>query len=316
MADGGSLSDAWERHASRWQRWTRVQGHDVYFEHFNWPAFHALVPKAGRRTLDVGCGEGRGGRRLAADGHHLSGIDSSPTLLELAREAGGYEELVCGDAAKLPWDAHSFDLAVAFMCLQDIEDMPGAIDEIARVLDPGGRLCLAIVHPLNRAPERLENYFDEQRFADELERDGLRMTFEGIDRPFEAYTRALTRAGFLVEELREPRPSAADVAAAPELAKPAGRPYSSTCAACSHPENHDDPPKRAGPRASGSGQHARRSASRRSSRSATSASAASAARARTRRSRRSRGRCARARAPSATTPRRSAARAASPARRR
>jgi len=81
------------------------------------------------------------------------------------------------------------------------------------------------VHPLNRAPARLENYFDEQRFADELRRDGLLMTFEGVDRPLQAYTRALSRAGFLIEELREPRPTPAAVAAAPELAKPASRPY-------------------------------------------------------------------------------------------
>lgn len=225
MADGRSLSDAWERHAARWQQWTRVRGHDVYFELLNWPAFHALLPSAGRRTLDVGCGEGRGGRRLAADGHRLTGIDSSQTLLALAREAGGYEQLVCGDAAKLPWEAHSFDLVVAHMCLQDIENMPGAVDEIARVLEPGGRFCLAIVHPLNRASERLDNYFAEQRFADELERDGLAMTFEGIDRPLEAYTRALSRAGFLIEELREPRPSSQDVAAAPTLAQAASRPF-------------------------------------------------------------------------------------------
>lgn len=225
MTDSGSLSDAWERHAAQWARWTRVPGHDVYFEHFNWPAFYPLLPPAGRRTLDVGCGEGRGGRRLAAEGHRMAGIDSSPTLLALAREGGGYEELVCGDAAKLPWKARSFDLALAFMTLQDIDDMTGAVGEIARVLEPGGRLCLAIVHPLNRAPEALGCYFDERRFADDFERGGLVMTFEGIDRPLEAYTRALSHAGLLIEELREPKPTQAAVAAAPQLAKATRRPY-------------------------------------------------------------------------------------------
>jgi hypothetical protein len=32
----------------------------------------------------------------------------------LARDAGGYDELVCGDAAELPWKAETFDLAVAY----------------------------------------------------------------------------------------------------------------------------------------------------------------------------------------------------------
>jgi SAM-dependent methyltransferase len=226
MDDGfGSLSEAWERNAADWARWTRVPGHDVYHLQLNWPAFRELLPAPGGRTLDVGCGEGRVGRALSAEGHRVVGIDSSPTLLELAREAGGYEELVCGDAAELPWAATSFDLAIAYMSLQDVNDLRGALAEIARVLEPGGRLCLAIVHPLNRPPDALEDYFEEHRFAEEFERDGLRMTFESVDRPLEAYTRALSDAGFLIEQLREPRPTEALLEQEPRLAKSAKRPY-------------------------------------------------------------------------------------------
>jgi SAM-dependent methyltransferase len=155
----------------------------------------------------------------------MVGIDSSPTLVELAREAGGYAELVCADAADLPWEAQTFDLVLAYMSLHDMEDLARAVAEIARVLESGGRFCLAIVHPLNRPPEALDDYFEEHRFADDFERDGLRMTFEGIDRPLEAYPCALTRAGFLIEELREPRPTAAVLASSPKLAEAAKRPY-------------------------------------------------------------------------------------------
>jgi SAM-dependent methyltransferase len=221
----GSLSEAWERHAGDWARWARVAGHDVYHEHLNWPAFRELLPPPGRRTLDVGCGEGRVGRALRADGYRLAGIDSSPTLLGLARDAGGYEELVRGDAASLPWEREAFDLVIAYMSLHDVDDLHGAVAEIARVLAADGRLCLAIVHPLNRSPEALDDYFREQRFADELERDGLRMTFESIDRPLEAYTSVLARAGFLIEQLREPRPTRAALASEPSLTKAARRPF-------------------------------------------------------------------------------------------
>lgn len=220
-----SLSEAWERHAGDWAAWARAPGHDVYHEQLNWPAFRALLPPPGLRTLDVGCGEGRAGRLLSAEGHRMTGIDSSPTLVALAREAGGYEELRCGDAATLPWPDEAFDLTLAYMSLHDIENLRGAVEEIARVLAPGGRLCLAIVHPLKRAPEAVHDYFVERRFADELERDGLRMTFESIDRPLDAYTRALTNAAFLIEELREPAPTPAAVASAPRLARAAQRPY-------------------------------------------------------------------------------------------
>lgn len=108
-------------------------------------------------------------------------------------------ELVCGDAAELPWDDNTFDLAVAYMSLHDMDDMTAAVGEIARVLESGGHLCLAIVHPLNRTPEALDDYFTERRFAEDLERDGLRMTFEGIDRLLESYPRALADAGFVIE---------------------------------------------------------------------------------------------------------------------
>lgn len=197
-------------------------------------SFRALVPPPGTRTLDVGCGEGRAGRLLSAESHRVSGIDSSPTLVEMAREAGGYQQLVCGDAAQLPWEVRAFDLALAYMSLHDMEDLAGAVGEIARVLKPGGRLCLAIVHPLNRPPEALGDYFSERRFADEVERHGVRMTFESIDRPLEAYPLALAAAGFLIEELREPSPTAAALAAAPQLAKAANL-TSFTCGASSRP---------------------------------------------------------------------------------
>jgi SAM-dependent methyltransferase len=228
LAMGGgfsSLSEAWERNSADWARWARTPGHDVYHACLNWPGFRDLLPSPGRRTVDVGCGEGRVGRALKAEGHRVVGIDSSSSLVELARTAGGYEELVCGEAAALPWEAGAFDLAVAYMLLQDVDDLPGATEEIARVLEPGGRLCLAIVHPLNRPREAPAGYFHEHRFADDFERDGLRMTFESIDRPLEAYTRALADAGFLIEQLREPKPSAAALAQAPRLAKAAKRPY-------------------------------------------------------------------------------------------
>jgi len=58
-----------------------------------------------------------------------------------------------------------------------------------------------------------------------LELDGLHMTFEGVDRPLEAYTRALSCVGFLVEDLREPKPTLAALAAAPALDDAAKRPY-------------------------------------------------------------------------------------------
>ena len=159
-------------------------GHDTYYWDLNLPAFAQLVPSSGRRTLDVGCGEGR-----------IGAGDHPPR----------YEEVTLGDAVALPWLDGEFDLVVAFMSLHDMNEPERVIGEIARVLEPGGVLCMAIVHPLNRPAAHLDDYFSDQRFSERLTLKGLTMTFEGVDRPLESYTRALSDHGFVIDELREPR---------------------------------------------------------------------------------------------------------------
>ncbi len=111
------------------------------------------------------------------------------------------------------------------MVLQDMPEPAAAIREIARVLEPGGVLCLAVVHPLNRPVEFLGDYFTERRISEVVARRGLEMRFEGVDRPLESYTRALSAAGLVIEALREPRASSAAVARAPELAPAERKPF-------------------------------------------------------------------------------------------
>ena len=204
MAQVG-LSEAWEAKAAEWAAWARTPGHDEFFERLNWPALVELLPAPQGRTLDVGCGEGRIGRELSRLGHRVTGIDSSPTLAGLAREAGGYEEVVCGSATQMPFDDGEFDLAVAFMSLITVDDVPAAVSETARVLAPGGCFCVAVLHPLNRPAQAFEDYFGEHRVAEPIERNGVRMIFEDAHRPLSAYTGALAAAGFAIEQLTEPR---------------------------------------------------------------------------------------------------------------
>jgi SAM-dependent methyltransferase len=219
------LGEAWERRAAAWTAWVRTPGNDVHFTLLNWPGFDELLPPPGRLTLDLGCGEGRAGLLLRPRGYRLVGLDTSPTLAALARDTGHYDSVHVADAGAIPLDDGAVDLVVAFMSLHDMDDPAAAIDECARVLEPGGRLCAAIVHPLNRPPDRLANYFEHQRAADSVETNGLTMTFESIDRPLEYYTRALERAGFVIEALREPRPDEAAVRAEPRLASALHRPF-------------------------------------------------------------------------------------------
>jgi SAM-dependent methyltransferase len=205
----------YERDAPGFIAWARTPGHDSYWWYA--PDFFAeIVPAPGRRTLEVGCGEGRVCRDLGARGHRVVGLDAAPSLVAAAREADPAGTYVVGDAAHLPFGGGEFDLVVAYNSLMDIADMPGAVREAARVLEPGGRLCVSVTHPLidagafesrePDAPFRITGSYLERgrrrRLA--LERDGLRFTFEDALYPLEDYARALEGAGLLVERLREP----------------------------------------------------------------------------------------------------------------
>jgi SAM-dependent methyltransferase len=207
------LRDAWERNAADWVLWARTPGHDSYWR-FHRDAFLELLPPSGRLTLDIGCGEGRLARDLQAAGHRTIGVDTSPTLVEAARAADPEGEYVLADAASLPFPDGHADLAVAFMSFQDVDDMAGAVREAARVLEPGGRLMVAVVHPINSGhqldrdhPERrlvmTEDYFDRRYYRDDIERDGLKMTFESRHWTLQDYFDALLDAGLLVDGLRE-----------------------------------------------------------------------------------------------------------------
>jgi SAM-dependent methyltransferase len=207
------LRNAWEENAQDWVRWAREPGHDSYWR-FHRERFLDLVPPAGRLTLDIGCGEGRVTRDLQALGHTVIGVDASEAMITAAREADPGGEYVVADAASLPFPDGHADLMVAFMSLMDVDDMAGSTRELARVLGPEGKLALAVVHPINSGhdldrehPEDrlvlVENYFDRRFYRDEIERNGLRMTFESRHWTLEDYFDAILGAGFQVEALRE-----------------------------------------------------------------------------------------------------------------
>jgi SAM-dependent methyltransferase len=211
------LGEGWDRHAYEWIAWSRTPGLDSY-ENFHRDAFLPLVPRAGKLTVDVGCGEGRVSRDLRALGHRVLAIDLS---LAMSRAAATHPvapvPAVVADAAWLPLATGIADCAVAFMSLHDIDHMPAAVQEIARILRVGGQLVMAIVHPINSAGEFTgdradvdrpfvieRSYLEPESYVDTFTRDGMTVTFHSEHRPLQAYTEALADAGFVIERLREP----------------------------------------------------------------------------------------------------------------
>ncbi len=217
---GPTLREAWEANARDWIRWAREPGHDSYWRYHR-DAFFALLPPPGALTLDVGCGEGRVTRDLKARGHRVIGIDGSPTLVDAARAEDPGGEYFVADATALPVDAAVADLVVAFMVLHDVDDLDATVYECARSLQPGGRLCAAIVHPLNSAGQFKKetehspfiiagSYLSDRRYEYTAASHGLRVTFHSRHRSLETVARAFERAGLVIEAIREPPARTAD----------------------------------------------------------------------------------------------------------
>lgn len=115
-------------------------------------AFTALLASLGlpakSRVLDLGCGAGTYVRLLQALGHHAVGLDYSLPSLERAVgvDPVGAGRYLAGEAYRVPFRAESFDLVVSIGVLQALADPERALDEMRRVLRPGGAL---IVEALN-----------------------------------------------------------------------------------------------------------------------------------------------------------------------
>ena len=99
------------------------------------------APRPGARALDLATGTGDIAFALAARGARVAGLDITFRMIELARakRAQGVSFLV-GDMQALPFPSGSFDIVTTGYGLRNVPNLAGAIDEIGRVLSPGGQL--------------------------------------------------------------------------------------------------------------------------------------------------------------------------------
>jgi demethylmenaquinone methyltransferase/2-methoxy-6-polyprenyl-1,4-benzoquinol methylase len=94
----------------------------------------------GERALDLACGTGDIAFAVAAQGARTIGLDITHRMLQLGKAKSNRVRFVTGDMTSLPLTAASFDLVTTGYGLRNVPDLDAAIDEIARVLRPGGRL--------------------------------------------------------------------------------------------------------------------------------------------------------------------------------
>jgi SAM-dependent methyltransferase len=212
--------DLWETHADWWIEGF-TDGADPEYNEQILPLAASELAGA-RRILDIGCGDGQVSRLAASQGAELVvGVDPTWNQVRVAHERGGGPAYLRAGAAQLPFPDASFDAVVACLVFEHIRDVDDAIAEVARVLEPGGRFCFFLNHPLLQTPNsgwiddqvldppeqywRIGPYLIEDETIEEVEK-GVFIPF--IHRPLSRYVNTLAAHGLLLEHMAEPAPPA------------------------------------------------------------------------------------------------------------
>ena len=117
-------------------------------------AVERLSVEEGESVLEIGFGPGHCLKRIAesvGQTGKVYGVDISSGMLEVTRRRldkarlTKWVELYCGDAASLPYGDNTFDAAFMSFTLElfDTPEIPRLLEEVKRVLKPGGRIGVA-----------------------------------------------------------------------------------------------------------------------------------------------------------------------------
>lgn len=140
----------------------------------------AVDIQQGQHVLDVACGTGILARviakRIGSDGS-VSGVDANPGMLAVANRIAPEVDWREGDAEALPYEDDSFDAVLCQFGLMLFSAPKDALQEMKRVLRPGGRLGAAVFGPLDDLPAYAALADVYERLVDKSVGDALRVPF-------------------------------------------------------------------------------------------------------------------------------------------
>jgi ubiquinone/menaquinone biosynthesis C-methylase UbiE len=180
-----------------------------------------LSLRAGEKAVDVACGQGVLCRALHERGVKVTGVDASQELIRTARQRSGDAiRYQLGDARDLSFlPPNDFAAVACVLSIQNLHPIKPVFAGIERLLIPGGKLVMVMMHPCFRGPKETSWGWDEQnqvqyRRVDRylLPRKAPIVTHPGSDphqytwtfhKPIEAYVKALRQAGLLIDAMEE-----------------------------------------------------------------------------------------------------------------
>ena len=127
----------------------RIEAHR-YEKEWHIPAAADFENARGLKVLEIGCGLGTDGAQFAKAGAEYTGVDLTDAAIELAKKRfdllGLAGEFQVADAEKLNFPDDSFDVVYSHGVLHHTPNIEAAVQEIHRVLKPGGRAIVMLYH--------------------------------------------------------------------------------------------------------------------------------------------------------------------------
>lgn len=195
--------------------WAKTTDDNLWNEALDRRPVVSLLPDTmmGLSVLDAGTAAGALAEELLGRGADVTGIDISPSMIEVARSrCGGRGRFLIADLGhRLRFDDNSFDGVVASLVLHYLQDWRPVLTEFARVLRPEGWLIISTDHPHSpfaRASTR--TYLDTELVQDTWKKADVSVSVLFWRRPWSAILNAFVECGFILERVLEPEISDED----------------------------------------------------------------------------------------------------------
>lgn len=219
----------YNQNADNYTKHVRTPDDSEYHSLYEKPAMYAELPDlTGKSVISLGCGSGEDSNYLKNQGAQQSvGIDISQKLIEKAKEAYLACEFNVMDMEKLEFTDTSFDFAYSSLAIHYIADWSQVFSEVYRILKPGSNFLFSCGHPISSA---LEVTIDDDTkrvkqlgmishkkthtmdiIGDYLNRRKLGQIDETMQvttyhKPLSEISAEAASAGFVIQNLIEPRP--------------------------------------------------------------------------------------------------------------